>query len=261
MKRITLFVLLLFMELNLFNQNLIVNPGFEIWENISKPSGWSIAQNSLQDSVYIKNGSYSCQHSGGTSAAKYLGQALSVVSGKQYGFSFFFRTVITGTGNGCRIWCYWKDAGGNNIGDPLTDAVLRPSKYMKSDSWQQFSTVVVAPAMAVAFYLEVRTYPNSIAYWDDFVFIESGTTFTPEEKFPDIILYPNPAHDYLIISNTEKVQRLIIKNLSGINVWESGLKGEVKVTIPVSGLPAGIYIISIMTSDKAFTRKFIKNGN
>jgi hypothetical protein len=261
MKRITLFVLLLFMELNLFNQNLIVNPGFEVWENTIKPSGWSTVQNCLKDSVYFKTGSYSCQHSGGTSASKYLGQTLAVVSGKQYGFSFFFRTEITGTANGCRIWCYWKDAGGNNIPDPLTDAVLRPSKYMKSDNWQQFSTVVVAPALGVNFYLEVRTYPNSIAYLDDFVFEESAATFTPEEKFPEIMLYPNPAHDYLIINNTGELQRIIIKSLAGINVWASNFSGEAEVKIPVSGLPAGIYIISIMTSDKAFTRKFIKNEN
>jgi hypothetical protein len=53
--------------------------------------------------IYYKTGSYSCQHSGGTGSTKYLGQSLAVVSGKKYNFSFFYKTEITGTGNGCRI--------------------------------------------------------------------------------------------------------------------------------------------------------------
>jgi hypothetical protein len=261
MKRITLFVPLLFMELNVFNQNLIVNPGFEVWESTVRPSGWSTVQNCLKDSVYFKTGSYSCQHSGGTSSTKYLGQSLAVVPGKKYNFSFFYKTETTGTGNGCRIWCYWKDTGGNNIADPSTDDILRPSKYMKSDTWQQFSTIAVAPPLAVAFYLEVRTYPNSIAYWDDFYFEENIATYTPEEKLSDIVIYPNPAHDYLIISNMEKLLHINIWSLAGINVMASGFSGETTVTIPVSGLPDGIYIISILTSDKNITRKFIKKAN
>jgi hypothetical protein len=259
MKRITLFVLLLFMELNSLPQNLVVNPGFEIWENTIRPSGWTTVQNCLKDSVCFRTGNYSCQHSGGTSTTKYLGQTLSVVSGKQYNFSFFYKTENTGTGNGCRIWCYWKDSGGNNIPDPTTDDILRPSKYMKSDSWQPFSIITTAPPLAVAFYLEVRAYSNSIVFWDDFVFEENVATYNPEEKLSEIMIYPNPAHDYLIISYTGKLQHINIKSLAGIDVWESDFSGEKTVTIPVSGLPDGIYMISIQTSSKTITRKLIKN--
>ena len=106
MKRTTFFVLLLSVELTLISQNLVVNPGFETWEKTIKPSGWTTTQNCLKDSVYIKTGSYSCRHSGGTSTAKYLGQTVGVVPGKQYNLSFYYKTEITGTGNGCRIWCY-----------------------------------------------------------------------------------------------------------------------------------------------------------
>lgn len=261
MKRITLFVLLLFVGLNAFNQNLIVNPGFEIWETTIKPTGWITVQNCLRNPVYFMTGSYSCQHSGGTSTTKYLGQTLAVVPGKKYDFSFFYKTEVTGTGNGCRIWCYWKDAGGENIADPVTDDLIRPSKYMKSDVWQQFSTVLIAPPLAVAFYLEVRTYPNSITYWDDFSFEENMVTFTSEEKLSDVVIYPNPAHDYLIISNSAGIQHINIQSLAGINIWASDFFGEKTVTIPVFGLSDGIYIISILTYDKVITRKFIKKAN
>ena len=261
MKRITLFVLPIFLEFNSFSQNLIVNPGFEIWETAIRPLGWTTVQNCLKDSAYFTTGSYSCKHTGGTSTAKYLGQTLAVVSGKQYNFSFFCKTEISGTGNGCRIWCYWKDAGGNNIADQLTDEILRPSKYMKSSTWQRFSTTVVSPPLAVAFYLEVRTYPNSIAYWDDFNFEENMATYTPEKKLSEIIIYPNPAHHYLNISNVQNLQHIDIQNFAGINKWESSFSGETTVTIPVSELSDGIYILRIMTSGTTLTRKFIKKTN
>jgi hypothetical protein len=261
MKRITFFVLLLGMEHSSFTQNLVANPGFETWEKTNKPSGWTTAQSCLKDSVYISSGSYSCRHSGGTSSAKYLGQTLAVVPGKQYNLSFFYKTEITGTGNGCRIWCYWKDSGGNSIADPLSDDILRPSKYLKSDTWLQYSINVTAPASAVAFYLEVRTYPNSIAYWDDFEFQENLVTSNPADRVSDIIIYPNPAHDYLIINNIQYLQHIDIQDFTGMIVWSSDFNGEMIITIPVSALPGGLYVVRIRTNDRLITRKFIRIAN
>lgn len=74
MKRAIFFVLFLSMELLSFSQNLIVNPGFETWEKINKPVGWTTTQNCLKDSVCINSGNYSCRHEGGTTT-KYLGQS------------------------------------------------------------------------------------------------------------------------------------------------------------------------------------------
>ena len=261
MKRAIFFVLLLAMELTSFSQNLVVNPGFETWGKITTPSGWTEAQNCLKDSVNFKSGNYACRHLGATGTTKYLGQTLAVIPGTLYKFSFFYKTEITGTGNGCRIWCYWKDVGGNNIIDPLTEPVLRPSKYLKSDTWQQFNIGITAPPSAVTFYLEVRTYQNSVAYWDDFEFEENMTTHDPEEKLSEIIIYPNPARDYLNISNIHNLQHINIQSLTGINIWSSNFSGEETVTIPVSGLADGIYIIRILTSDKLITRKLIKKVN
>jgi Secretion system C-terminal sorting domain len=255
MKRVYFFVLLTSVSFLSFSQNLVVNPGFEIWEKSNKPSGWTTSQNCTKDSLNIRSGSYSCRHEGGT---KYLGQTLSVVPGKHYRLSFFFKTAITGSGNGCRIWCYWKDLEINNITDPLTDDILRPSKYLKSEIWQQFTIDFIAPSLASFFYLEVRTYQNSIAYLDDFVFEENVTTLNPEEKLSDINIYPNPAHDYLIISNLDDLQSIHILSVTGIIVWSSRFPGEQTVTVPISEFPDGVYLIRIHASGKFINRKFIK---
>lgn len=261
MKKLIFFVLLIVISLVSFSQNMIVNPGFETWEVSHKPNGWTTAQNCLKDSVQIKSGTYSCRHEGTTGATKYLGQTLPVGPGKSYSISFFYKTATTGTGNGCRLWCYWKDNNGDNFSDPVTDAVLRPSKYLKSDTWQQLSINIIAPAEAAAFYLEVRTYPNSIVYWDDFIFEETVATWNNERTASCLEFYPNPSSDYLIINNLNNIQYINIQSLAGTIIWSSGYSGEQCVTIPVAGFADGIYILRVFSSGKLITRKFIKKAN
>jgi hypothetical protein len=260
MKRITFFVLLLLWELTPSAQNLVINPGFDSWISVTKPSGWVHVENCIKDSAFFNSGDYSCKHSGGVSGSSDLGQTISVSAGKRYTLSLFYKTVITSTGNGARIWCYWKDIAGNSIADQASDAILRPSGYFKSDTWKQFSITVSAPPEAASFYLEVRTYTNSVTYWDDFVFEENISTFNPEEKYPGIIIYPNPVSDYLTISNIQNIKRIEITNLTGKTFRSLGFSGETKVTIPVSGIPDGIYIINMQSGDKHLSRKFIRKS-
>lgn len=262
MKRAIFFVLLLALELTLISQNLVVNPGFETWEKTTKPTPWSPAESCQKDSVNILNGNYSCKQTGSVGDTKSLAQKLTVTPGKKYMFSLFYKTVTTGNGHGCRIWCNWIDSTDIDIDDPLTKPILQSTtNYLKSDLWQQFFVDITAPANANYFYLEVRTYQYSIAYWDDFVFAENVATYDSEEKFPGMMIYPNPARDYLTISNIQNLQYIDIQGITGISLWSSKFSGEQTVTIPVSGLDEGLYIIRIRTSDKLITRKFIKNSN
>jgi hypothetical protein len=258
MKRAIFFVLLGYISLISFSQNLVLNAGFEVWEKSNKPAGWTTAQNCLKDSINTKSGKYSCRHEGGT---KYLGQTFPIVPDKQYRLTFYFKTIITGSGNGCRIWCYWKNSEGTNLTDLPTDDILRPSKYLKSDTWQQFSVDITAPANSASFYLEVRTYQNSISFFDDFVFEENVATYTMEEELSDIKIYPIPASDYLNISNVSGLKQLSIQSLSGKIISSSGFNGEQTVRIPVSGLPDGFYILRIKTAKGIAIMKFIKEKN
>jgi len=259
MKRAILVMLLLDISIICHSQKLLINPGFEYWDKINKPSGWTHAENCLKDSTLINSGTYSCLHTGGTTTTSDLGQTIPVAAGKAYTLSFYYRTGNPSTGNGSRIWCYWKDASGNSITDPSTDAIIRPSKYLKSDIWDQFSICITAPAQAAGFYFEVRTNSNSMMYWDDFVFEETIATGNNEntESIPEI--YPNPAYDYLTIINIEDFQCIDILNITGTKVWSSRISGEQSILIPVSGFTDGVYIIRIISSGRLITRKFIKN--
>jgi hypothetical protein len=257
MKRAIFFVLLLLPEFFVFSQNLVLNPGFEIWETATKPAEWIKADNCLGNSSILYSGIFSCQHSGGASSRSDLGQTIAVLPGKEYLLSYFNKTLAN-TGSGSRIWCFWKDLNLNNITDLPTEPLLRPGKYLKNETWQQFSVDITAPQNAFYFYLEVRTYPNSVAYWDDFVFEEKVATHENREELSEIVLYPNPAHNYLNISNLHNLQRIDIQDITGIIVWTSDFSGEKTVSIPLSRFSENIYIIRIRTKERLITKKFIK---
>jgi len=261
MKRAIFFVLLLVFSISSYCQNLVVNPGFETWTKTTRPDGWTHVENCSIDSGAVISGNYACLHTGGTSSTSDLGQTIPVIPGIEYNLSLFNRTIITSNGKGSRIWCYWKDADNNSIDDPITNDILRPSQYFESDAWQHFSIYITAPPDAFAFYLEVRTNTNSIAYWDDFVFKESVATLNYERYEPTITIFPNPASNYLIISNLNKLRHIDIQNLAGITIWSDSFCDEEMVKIAVSGLPDGIYIIRIITSERRISRKFIKKAN
>lgn len=253
MKRALFFVLFSFICICLFPQNQVNNEGFEIWAKTNNPTGWTNKQGCLKDSVFVLSGKYSCRQTG-TSDSKDLGQKIIVSGGKQYRFSFFYNTDTTNTGNGCRIWCSWLDENGNDID------VLH-SGFMKSDEWQQFENDITSPSGAVYFYLLVRTLPNSITYWDNFSFKEKIVSYNHENIFPETNIYPNPAHHYLNINNSQEIQHIDIISLTGIKFWSSDFSGETDVTIPLSGIPDGLYIIEIMTTNRIITRRFIKKSN
>jgi hypothetical protein len=258
MKRAISFMLLIAYAKVVFCQNLVQNPGFETWNKITRPSGWSHVENCLKDSASVISGNYSCMQSGGATTTSDLGQLIPVISGKEYRLSLYNKTFVTSTGKGSRIWCYWKDSESNSLYDIPTDAIMRPSQYLKSETWQEFSISIVAPPEAVAFYLEVRTNTNSIAFWDDFVFEEQIVTTKPETPASQIIIYPNPATYYLNISNITNLHHIYIQSITGTLLWQSDFGGEQAVTIPVAGIPKGYYILRMVTSNQVITRKFIK---
>jgi hypothetical protein len=261
MKRAKFLVLLLSLGFISYSQNLVINPGFESWSKLNKPSGWTHSENCLKDSATILSGQYSCQHTGGTSTSSDLGQTLAVVPGREYELSFSCKTSSSTSGNGARIWCYWKDGSGNSITDPLSDDMLRPSKYIKSEIWKNTSITITAPQSATSFYLEVRTYPNSVSYWDDFVFEEKTLTGFNEYSNPIISIYPNPATDILFIKNSESVRQYDVINISGVVLLSSKFNNGNQAAINIEELDAGIYIIRLYTSGSILNRRFIKRDD
>lgn len=252
MKRALFFVLLLIMGQILLSQNLVINPGFEIWSKPDKLSSWTNTQGCLKDSAYVFSGEYSCRQEG-TTTSRDLGQKFAIKPSAQYRFSFYYRTGTETTGNGCRVWCSWLD----NSKVEITDPVIH-SGFMKSETWLKYEVAVTSPAEAGFFYLLVRTLSNSVTYWDEFLFEEDITSGNTETRISGIKIYPNPAANYLTISNLNDVQQIDIQSITGSIIWSEKFRNETEVTIAVSQLPDGIYLVRIITKGEIYVRKYIK---
>ncbi len=256
MKRSLSFVLFFIPVFLSFSQNLVINPGFESWQKINKPTGWTTALNCLKDSAIINTGTYSCRQSTSTDS-KELGQVIPVTAGNQYRIAFWYINDPVQTGNGCRIWSSWKDADGNSIADEVSLPLLH-SGYLKSESWKEYSAEITAPPNAGYFNLVIRTLPNSITFWDDIVFEENVPTGESELDPDNIIVYPNPACNYLIINNIQNLYNIDIQTITGYKMISRKTNGEESIMIPLSGFKNGIYIICIKSPGKLYTKRFIK---
>jgi hypothetical protein len=255
MKRAIFFVQLLLIGSILLSQNLVTNPGFEAWDRTDKPTGWTNTQGCLAESVLVMSGNYSCRQEG-TTTSRDLGQKVIVKPSTQYRFSFLYKSDQGTTGNGCRVWCSWLDNTQAGIDEPVLH-----SGFLKSDTWLKYEEAVTSPEGAGYFYLLVRTLPNSITYWDDFIFEEDLVSYDIETIVPEIKIYPNPARNYVTISNIQNLQHIDIQSLTGIIVWEGDFHGEDQATIPVAGIANGIYFIKIKSAGRYSIRKFIIKSN
>lgn len=247
--------------LMLYSQNLVVNPGFETWSILSKPAGWTHAENCRKDSLTIFAGSYSCSHSGGVSSSSDLGQTIQIAAGMDYVLNFRYRTCPGTTGNGARIWCYWKDQSGSNVTDPATDDIMRPSKYLKSDDWSQFSVTLAAPANAAALYLEVRTYPGSGTWWDDFSLTLRTTSSIEDGLVAGFRVFPVPAGNTLNFESGIPVTKVELADITGRILMTSRHEQAYSGSLNLSAIPPGLYLLRFDAGGTKYFRKIIRRAD
>ncbi len=158
-------------------QNLVLNPGFEDWDNTTTPSGWTKAESTEQEATEVHSGTYSAKHTGGTTD---ISQTIPVTPGKTYTVSLWYK-VVANDGTDARIWSYWMN-GTSTLADNAAELRGPDNAYLANGAdWQQYSATVTAPATATDFYFEVRTYSGAVVYWDDFSFEEAP--FVPAQLF------------------------------------------------------------------------------
>jgi len=156
-----------------YGQEVMVNGGFESWDDASTPTGYSKAENTAQESAEVYSGTYSAKHTGGT---KDIAQTVAIESGMTYTISLWYK-VEAGTGDGtdARIWSNWK-AGGSNLTDDAASLKGPNNSYLdnNNNAWTNYSVTLTAPATADALYFEVRTYSGAVVYWDDFSVVKQA---------------------------------------------------------------------------------------
>lgn len=110
---------------------------------------------------------------------------------------------------------------------------------------------VTIKAMAMA----PDMYESDVA---EFTYIVDGTGIDDITINGQIQIYPLPVRDKVNISASEKIIKSVtISSLNGIVVISTN-KYATKVTLDVSRIPTGIYIINVTTADNTFSRKILK---
>ena len=90
-----------------------------------------------------------------------------------------------------------------------------------------------------------------------FYYYPSATAIRPAENLTTR-LYPNPAGEVLYVTvSGESSFEYRIYSLSGRMV-ATGLSQDERVTVNVSSLPSGIYILRVTSEGKTFNGKFVK---
>ncbi|MEO8591558.1 MAG: T9SS type A sorting domain-containing protein [Flavobacteriales bacterium] len=93
---------------------------------------------------------------------------------------------------------------------------------------------------------------------DDLAF-GAATGMEQQDASPGFSLYPSPASDVLYITADNGATQVALVDVSGREVRTSSLNQSL-ATIPVSGLPAGIYVARVRFADgQMIVRPFIKD--
>jgi hypothetical protein len=177
-------------------------------------------------------------------------------------YEFSIDVIDSDTNGQVKIYADFYDAAGNNVfgKDPAFSA--------NQPGWQTISWTGTVPPMAAKGYLLVKFHCEPDLYqfirpaeiWLDkanFTLqgganlvgnggFESWTLGTQDPTRPreTVIIYPNPARDYLMAETNGRLLRLVITDLTGQSVAEASLRDKALARIDISRIPKGIYMIA-----------------
>lgn len=95
---------------------------------------------------------------------------------------------------------------------------------------------------------------STYLFYVDDVYLSSGSLSTNKFETTQISLYPNPASSEINIISENKIDSVIVYNLTGQKVLESGSTEKLNV----SSLKSGVYMVNIITNGVSVTSKLIK---
>lgn len=106
----------------------------------------------------------------------------------------------------------------------------------------------------------MATYPNmDESEVAEFVYTVKGTDSIKEVTLDDHLqIYPIPVHDILNISAEGKIIKSVTISSTNGTLVASSNKATTKVTLDVSSIRTGIYIVTIITEDGTYSRKISK---
>ncbi|QXP65927.1 T9SS type A sorting domain-containing protein [Polaribacter sp. AHE13PA] len=264
MKKNYIFTLLLTLCLTgvSFGQEMLLNGGFENWDDDTSPTSWTKAESITKEATEIHGGSFSAKHVGGT---KDLGQTITgITAGAVYTITLWYKVSVETDGTDIRIWSYWKDAENESVLDDLTNDIIRggdaSNGYFTNNvgTWTKYEATVTAPVGAVDFYFELRTYKGATVYWDDLSFVKNATASLSKNSIEGFTTYPNPItnKNFTISSNSSDTKEVSLFSVIGKRVFSTSFSG-LKKNLDVSAINSGVYILKVTETGKTATKKLV----
>lgn len=81
-----------------------------------------------------------------------------------------------------------------------------------------------------------------------------GFVGNAEANAPQVTIYPNPAVNFINISSQTAIQRITLSDMRGRQIFETTAT-DAQMRIAVDHLPAGIYLLRMVTNDGTVDRK------
>jgi hypothetical protein len=70
----------------------------------------------------------------------------------------------------------------------------------------------------------------------------------------NLVVYPNPANDYILISGVQNQSKVAIYSLTGSLVLETTISNETRLSLPLS---SGVYLVRVTSDSKTILKKLI----
>lgn len=258
MKKITFLLAAVFAVMFVNAQtNLVVNGSFEDGFTDGKPAPWYVVSSSVtgvtlsENTAIFAEGLKSLKVDAVSSSGTYsISQSVNITAGKKYTLSLKY-FVESGDGTDVRLWANFKKDATTFFSDAeLTSsglyATLRSGNTSSSGSsylpdakgsWQTHSIEFTAPAEAVAFDFQFRTYKTAVVYWDSMSLVESTSANVEYTKVDKFGFFKSGKHLLSFqISNGTPVE---VFNMVGEKVISTEYNGG----IAVGHLNKGVYIV------------------
>ncbi|MGB4238164.1 MAG: T9SS type A sorting domain-containing protein [Candidatus Hydrothermia bacterium] len=280
MKKLLLTVFLLICTASMWaqGQNLIINPGFEMWDTSSTgvdsiPTAWHFYTKSAQCSGYVEK------------VEGYDGfGAKLVIAGDTSGYDATFYHYINGIdtlpfandtfivcikaqensgGIGGRIYSYWQDSEGGIVGGAVSTAYTT-----NSPDWQEIYVKTVRPATnAVTFKFDFRIYKYAAS--EDFIIIDDAyfgplTLLTVPEQRSVVAKLPSMVGNVLSMDISLKEPshvRITLYTPDGRcikNLYEDNISGVNNLNFDISQLKKGVYFVVVDTKETRLSYRVLK---
>ncbi len=151
------------------------------------------------------------------------------------------------------IYVSFQDAGSNEI-------YAFNSVLSSNNQWQQF-TVDLSSVSNQNIDRFVLFLDQSVVNWDTYYLDDFHLSDIPlETQFlevsGDIKIFPQPAKNVVNISSVNSISSVSVLDITGKSISNTSFsKNKNNVTIDISILDAGVYLVSVVLNDKVITKK------